>query len=142
MLGIMWQGHGQKIKSGLCSTKAALEVENAEAPALTKSKERTIFATTYDVHDDLERKMYTDQKGRFPIRLYLSHQYIMVLVELDGNRILVEPIKGKTSGDMVRSYNTLVNRLKSHGIKPKLHILDNECSKEFSKAIQKQGMRH
>ena len=66
----------------------------------------------------------------------------MVLVELDGNRILVEPMKGKTSSDMVRSYNTLVNRLNSSGIEPKLHILDNACLKEFAEAIEKQGMRH
>ena len=137
----MWRGHGRKIQSGLRSTKTAITQEENEVPAgPTKSKTRTIFSRTYDLHDDLQRKMYTDQTGKFPITSYRGNQYIMVLVELDGNAIMVEPMKKRNSGEMVRAYNVLVSRLKARGLAPKMHILDNECSKEFAAAIEDNGM--
>ena len=86
--------------------------------------------------------MYTDQTGRFPVRSYRGNQYIMVLIELDGNSILVEAMQNRTSGEMIRAYQTLVDRLKECGIKPKLHILDNECSDEFKKQIETNNMKY
>jgi len=32
---------------------------------------------------------------------------------------------------MIGAYQTLINRLRSAGIAPKQHILDNECSSDF-----------
>ena len=93
----------------------------------TQKKETCIFTKTHDLHDDLELKMYTDQTGRFPVRSYCGNQYIMVLIKLDSNAILVEAMQNRTSGEMIRAYQTLVDRLKECRIEPKLHILDNEC---------------
>jgi hypothetical protein len=69
--------------------------------------------------------MYTDQTGRFPKKSSRGNQYIMVLVELDSNAILVEGMKDRPSGEMIRAYQHLVDRLKTAGIQPKHHILDN-----------------
>ena len=66
----------------------------------------------------------------------------MVLVELDSNPILVEGMKDRTSGEMIRTYQHLVDRLKTAGIKPKHHVLDNECSADFKAAITKNQMRY
>jgi hypothetical protein len=49
----------------------------------------------------------------------------MVLVELDSNAILVEGMKDRPSGEMIRAYQHLVDSLKTAGIQPKHHILDN-----------------
>lgn len=35
----------------------------------------------YYLHNEMERKMYTDQTGRFPTTSYRGMQYIMVLYE-------------------------------------------------------------
>ena len=87
----------------------------------------------------MERKIYSNQTGRFPVRSYRGNQYIMVLLEVDSDAILAEPMKDRTSGEMTRAYTSIMDRLHSYGIKPTLHILDNECSVEFKKAIQSYG---
>ncbi len=50
---------------------------------------------------------------------------MMVLTESESNAILVEPMTNRTSGEMIRAYQVLINRLRSAGIAPKQHILDN-----------------
>ena len=66
----------------------------------------------------------------------------MVLLEMDFNLILVEPMRNRTSGEIVKAYQTLIDRLKEDGSEPTLHILDNECSAEFKNGIAKNGMKH
>ena len=66
----------------------------------------------------------------------------MVLVEVRSNVILVEPMKDRTAGEMTRAYEEMVLRLKSCGINPTEHVLDNECSEEFKQAIEKNGMTY
>ena len=71
-----------------------------------------IFHKVYDLHDDMEQTMYTDQTGRFPTKSYKGMQYIMVLVELDSHAILVEAMRDRTSGEMIQAYQILMDRLK------------------------------
>ena len=66
----------------------------------------------------------------------------MVLVEIDSGAILAEPMRNRTSGEMINTYQALVNRLHRSGVKPKRHILDNEASKEFKECIQENGMTY
>jgi hypothetical protein len=86
--------------------------------------------------------MWTDQTGRFPKKSSKGNQYIMVLTESDSDAILVEPMKNRTSGEMIRTYQTLVERLRVAGIAPKEHILDNECSADFKAAITTNNMTY
>jgi hypothetical protein len=60
----------------------------------------------------------------------------MTLFESDSNAVLVEPMKNRTSGEMIGAYNTLITRLIDAGVTPKHHILDNECSEEFKTKIK------
>ncbi len=64
----------------------------------------------------------------------------MVLIEIDSNAILVEAMKNRTAGEMIRAYLVLVTRLSNVGVKPKMHIRDNECSEEFKAQIRKNNM--
>ena len=72
-----------------------------------------IFHKVYDLHDEMEQKMYTDQTGHVPTKSYKGMQYIMVLVELDSNTLLVEAMRDRTSGEMIQACQILVNRLKN-----------------------------
>jgi hypothetical protein len=135
------KGHGRKAPSGLRSTKAVPPAENNTIRRPLR-KERTIFATTYDTADEATLKIYTDQTGRFPKKSSRGNQYIMVLTEIDSNSILVEPMKNRTSGEMMRAYQTLIDRLAKAMIFPKLHILDNECSQDFKQKIESNGMKY
>ena len=91
------------------------------------TKERNIFVQIYNVEEDEAiLTMYTDQTCRFSKKSSRGNQYVMVLVELDSNAILVEGMKDRTSGEMIPVYQHLVDHLKTAGIQPKHHILDNE----------------
>ena len=76
-------------------------------------------------------KIYTNQPGRFPKKSLRGNQHIMVLTKSDSDVILVEPMKNRTSGEMIRAYQALINHLHAANIIPKQHILDNECLVEF-----------
>ena len=65
----------------------------------------------------------------------------MVLIEINSNAILVEGMKNRTTGEMIRAYQVLVDRLRSAGVTPKMHILDNECSAKFKEKIKSNNMK-
>ena len=93
------------------------------------------------MNEEAAQKIYTDQPGRFPKKSSRGNQYIMVLTEVDSDAILVEPMKNRTAGEMIRAYQVLIDRLNSAGIFPKLHILDNECSADLKAVIKENGMK-
>ena len=62
-------------------------------------------------------------------------QYIMALYELNSNATLVEPLRNKTSGEMMAAHQNLEGRLKEGGVEPKLHTVDNKISVEYKEAI-------
>ena len=84
--------------------------------------------------------MYTDQTGKFPKKSSRGNQYIMVLIEIDSKAILVEAMKNRSAGEMIRAHLILVNHLRNTGVTPKMHILDNKCSEEFKAQIRKNNM--
>ena len=61
------------------------------------------------------------------------------MVENDSSYIDAEPMKDKTSQEMIKTYKELLRRIKASGVcDPKLHILDNEERKEYQEDIEKQ----
>ena len=80
--------------------------------------------------------------GRFPKKSSWGNQYVMVLAESDSGAILAEPMKNKTSGEMIRAYQVLIDRLNTAGIFPTEHILDNEKSAKFLETIKKNKMKY
>ena len=125
------KGHMKRQRQGVRSTRVNKERES-HVPAIPKAKD--IYIKIFNNSET----MHTDQTGRFPATSSRGNQYIMVLVEVDGNFIDAEPMKNRSEGAMIKAYITLWTRLTASGtIKPKTHILDNEASAEFKKEIQK-----
>jgi hypothetical protein len=56
--------------------------------------------------------MFSNQTGQFPTRSQQDNKYIMVMVEIDSNAILIEPMKSRKDGEMIRAYNALLLLLK------------------------------
>jgi hypothetical protein len=128
------QGHMKRQRQGVRSTRVQEETE-LNVPAIPKV--RDVYIKIYNAMET----MHSDQTGRFPATSRKGNQYVMVLVEVDGNFIDAEPIKNKSEGAMIKAYTTLWKRLTASGtVKPKTHILDNEASKEFKREIQKNCM--
>ena len=53
---------------------------------------------------------------------------MIVAYEQDSNEIMVETKKSREGKELTRSYKATQNKLKDRCLKPKIHILDNECS--------------
>ena len=62
----------------------------------------------------------------------------MVMVEIDSNSILVEPIKNRTDAELTRAYCAMILRLNHAGIIPQKHILDNEVSNAMKTIIHNE----
>jgi hypothetical protein len=60
----------------------------------------------------------------------------MVMVKIDSNSILVEPMKSCKDEEMIRTYNALLLRLKQAGIVHKKHVLDNKVSENTKNHIR------
>ncbi len=89
-------------------------LETSDTLQLHGKKVRDIYTTMYDIH----KTMFSDQTGQFPMCLQSGNKYIMVLVEIDSNAILVEPMKSRKDAEMIRAYNVLLLQLKRAGIIP------------------------
>jgi hypothetical protein len=85
-------------------------------------------------------KTYSDQTGKFLAPSAAGSNYVMIFYEYDSNSIHAEPIKNRTAGELKHAYSTIVQRLKSRGLHPKLQILDNEASNLLVDYITSQGI--
>jgi hypothetical protein len=59
----------------------------------------------------------------------------MVMVEIDSNTILLEPMKKHKDSKIIQAYNALLLWLKRASIIPKKHVLDNEVSENMKNQI-------
>jgi hypothetical protein len=85
-------------------------------------------------------QIYTDQTGRLPSPSSAGNHYLMVLYDYDSNAILIEPLKNRQGPTILAAYKNLHTRLVSHGARPRLQRLDNECSKALKKFMQAEGV--
>lgn len=137
-----WKGHGRKIKSGLRSTKELVREEEEQTVGVKLEPEQAVHIREFNLKDEADRLMFSDQTGRFSTTSFNGNQYIMVLYETIGNNILVEPMRNRTSGEMVSAYQVLIDRMKEKDIHPTMYILDNECSTEFKETIKENKMNY
>ncbi len=63
-------------------------LEHITGNKLKGKKVRNVFTKVYDVRNII----FYDQTGKFPKQSQQVYKYIMVMVEIDSNGILVEPI--------------------------------------------------
>ncbi len=105
----------------------------AEVDPSPRKKRRDMFIKIYNAS-----KMHSNQTGPFPAMPSKGNQYIMALVEVDGNYIDAEPMKSKSQSSIIKTYLILWTRLTESGIvRPITHILDNKASEENKADIKK-----
>eukprot|EP00804_Cyclotella_cryptica_P015405 CCRYP_008025-RA/>CCRYP_008025-RA protein AED:0.42 eAED:0.42 QI:0/-1/0/1/-1/1/1/0/193 len=93
------KGHLNQTRQNVRSTKSQHPMEDyIHKQRLIGKKTQDIFIKTYEVRDTI----FSDQTGKFPTRSQRGNKYIMVLVEIDSNAILVEPMKSRKDEEMIR----------------------------------------
>jgi hypothetical protein len=141
--------HGQKGQSGLRSTKTkeptsepTAETNSNNEQAHPSPQKCDIFIKVFFAKEEGNTTTFANQTGQFPQKSSKGNQYIMVLVHPDSRGILQEPMKNCMAGKMIQGYQCLIDQLKSAGITPTHHILDNECLEEFKATIKKNNMMY
>ena len=125
------KGHLNQTRKNVRSTKPKPLVE-VKDNRMRGKKERDIYTRVYDVRETV----FSDQTGQFPKRSLSGNRYIMVMVEIDSSGILVEPLKNRTDGELIRAYEKLMGRLHRAGVQPRKHVLDNEVSESMKTLIR------
>ncbi len=64
----------------------------------------------------------------------------MILTKIDSDAILIKPMKNRIAGKVICAYRTLIDQLRTAGIVPKLHILENKCFQDFNDTINLNKM--
>ena len=98
----------------------------AEEVCLAEEDEIYCYAILGDSNDDA---IYSDLTVKFPIESYGDKHYIFIAYVYKLNTIFMLPMKSWEDGSMISAYKEVYDKLEGLGHKPKLHILDNECSK-------------
>jgi hypothetical protein len=127
------KGHLNQTRKNVRSTKVkATPLETCDTSHLHSKKVCNVYTQTYMVR----KTMFSDQTGQLPIQSLCRNKYIMVMVEINSNAILVEPMKNRQDAKMIRAYNTLLLQLKRAGIILKKHVLDNKISDNMKNHIR------
>ena len=129
------KGHLNQTRQNVRSTKTKHPMEEyIHRQQLAGQKVQDIFIQTHEVR----KTIFLDQTGKFPTRSQRGNKYVMVMVEIDSNAILVEPMKSRQDKEMIRAYDALVQRLQQAGIQPKKHVLDNKISNNMKAHIDRK----
>ena len=88
------KAHLKQTRKNAGSTKPKSKpFEKTDASTLRTKKVRDVYTKVYDVRNTV----FSDQTGQFPTRSKQGNKYIMVMVEIDSNAIMAEPIKYRYS---------------------------------------------
>ena len=86
--------------------------------------------------------IYSDQTGNFPVQSYHVEKHTMVIYEYRSNAIIIKPLKINSDESILEAFNEVSKYLTSKNLHPKLHIMDNRCSKAVVKQIKKQTPKY
>ena len=109
--------------------KIALEIEWLDTGPLN-------LHTFESVLNFIQILFYSDLDGRFPVCSYSGMNYNFVAYFYKINAILVQPMTTRCDATIIDTFKDIYEYLKVHNLAPKLHILDNECSKAIQKYVK------
>ncbi len=138
------KGHMVRKRQGTASTRSNRQVildaqmdvsdMNPQEQACSANEDEMFcFAMLADAN---ENTLYSDLTGQFPVRSYSGMQYIFVAYVYSKNAILIRPMPSRSDQSMLDAFNNIYLTLESTNGKPRLHVLDNECSKAVQKFIK------
>ena len=134
------KGHMNRTRKNLRSTrktqtKETNEYEKDMEPEENKNAKCELFCFAA-LAEDFNSTIYSDATGKFPVPSYHGNRYVMIVYVYDANAILVRPMKNREKETMVETFQQIYDFLIKRNMTPKLHVMDNECSKLLSDYIQ------
>jgi hypothetical protein len=116
-------GHMNQRRQNIRSTpKASIETQKSPDTDLG-TKTHLVYVVVVD-----QGQLYTDLKGKFPVRSRKVNSYVMLCYIYDCNYIKVVPMKSRSASEWVKVYGSIHQELTVKGFKPKLQTHDNKAS--------------
>ena len=84
------------------------------------------------------RKLYTDDTGRFHVCSRSGKQYIIIVYHCDSNAIIATPFKSSADKHRLTDYNSIMQSIKDHHMLVDPNILDNEASAKYNRIIKSE----
>ena len=91
--------------------------------------------------DRNNRTIYRDLTGRFPVEPYDGKNYIFIACVNKLNSIFMIAMKDRKNKNMITAYKEVYSKCEARGHTPKVHVLDNECSKCTQNYLESKGTR-
>ncbi|KAL7503294.1 hypothetical protein ACHAXN_001247 [Cyclotella atomus] len=148
------KGHLNRTRKGLRSTtktskQEAMQLQNEAKKKLETTKvdyepeqdenaECEIFIGA-TIGDQFDGTVYTDQTGNMPVVSYAGNKCHFVCYEYRSNAILVRAMKDQTDNLLQAAFQDVYDFLTARGFKPKLNIMDNQCSSRVQCYIKSTG---
>ena len=118
-------------------------IRSTKQPTLTNwHPPGTAAAAAIEIHSVPINRIFTEDTGRFTPRSRSGNQYIMIALHTPSNAILVQPFASKHDAHRIPAYNKVYERLATAGCAPTMHILDNEASAAFQRAITSNNCKY
>ena len=137
------KGHLNQQASGLQSTKLT-KLSIAETEDLYPSADSPNIKT-HDVIFALTAtsdKAFLDLPGRFPFCSSRGNNYLLIAYHYDANAILGVPLKNRQASTITAGWQSIMKKLDTAGVPPKLWVLDNEASNELKTAMTKKQTKY
>ncbi len=122
------KGHMMQQHQNVLSTKEKEEANGLDMKRPIECKQ-DVYVKVYDA---TKKPMYIDQTERFPVTSSRGHKYIMIAVEMDGNYIDAEPLKSRSTKDLIKADQAVWKRWEATGV-----TSPNEAPADYKDAIRK-----
>ena len=106
------------------------------------------FHTTSTLYIKLDKMtkgltgLASHNSNSFPHKSSRGSSYIFLMYDYDSNTILIEPLETQQAKEITQAYKKCFKKLNNNINKPKLYILDNECSDNLKLAVIKKNAKH
>ena len=124
---ITTMGHLDQQRKNKQSTKEKVlsdDMSPTPTPQIGTSRTQQVYAECLPITG----KIFSDLPGRFVVPSSRGNNYLLIVYDYDSNAIEAQPIKSRSATDIVNGFKKIVELLKSRGLNPQLHRLDNEAS--------------
>ena len=135
------KGHMNRTRKGVRSTTKQVQPEYIEAdfrPPIDEEANVELFIGA-TIAKQNEGTIYTDNTGKFPVQSYHGKRIQFVVYEYRSNAIIVKTLRDETDKSMVEAFQEVYEYLTEKGFKPKLNVMDNQCSRAVQKFIKSTG---
>lgn len=131
-------------KGHLDQTRANLRSTQPKPVVSPRSRPHELFLGVVDA-PELPAKVgvvYSDSTGQFLVPSSRGNSYLLIVFDASSNYIFAEAMPSRSAGQILKAYDKVHTLLENKGLKPHLHIIDNEASALLKSYLTKNDVAY